>query len=297
MRKRMNQIRKKKKSILFSLLFVMVLFTFGCGKVKNGKALYQWAKNEYGDCTVVSMTEQKDETVVVLHDTLQDFDYEVTSSMSNIVIDGSDFGSLPNTTDTFDEKLKEKVISNAKDELDAVCNKEGMRYEPGFDYDGSVINIFAETPEDGKEAAIKCAEILQKQNKNNRLDSLCINVAENQYDDYYDNEHFGSVKLPDLLWRTPEEELAEYYTEMAQMQTDKNAVFLRSELKTFADTGADLERVVNVLGSDFPTESTSPVTFYYFKSSDGREYYLCDFNYYDEEYVNISYYTNYSEKE
>lgn len=291
MSKRMNYTKKKKQFFNVILLFVMILFASGCGKIKSGKSLYKWAKDEYGDCTIVSVTETDDETVVVLHDTLQDFDYEVISSMNEIVIDGSSFGSLPGTQDTFEKALKEKVISNVKNELDTVCNKEGMRYE--YAEGESIISIFARTEKDGREAGLKCAEILQKQNINNRLDNLCINVVSNQYDKYYANEHFGSVKLPNISWRTSEDELVEYYTEMAQMQTDEKAVFLRSELKTFADTGADLERVVNVLGEDYPTESTSPVKFYYFRSSDGKEYYLCDFNYYDEDYANYAWYTNY----
>ena len=41
------------------------------------------------------------------------------------------------------------MISNVKDELDAICNKEGMRYEHS---DGeSIISIFAGTEKDGRE--------------------------------------------------------------------------------------------------------------------------------------------------
>lgn len=103
MSKRTNYIINKKWLVKILLLFIIVLFTSGCGEVKSKKSLYKWAKNEYGDCTIVSMTETDDKTVVVLHDTLQDFDYEVVSSMSKIVIDGSNFGSLPNTSDTFEK--------------------------------------------------------------------------------------------------------------------------------------------------------------------------------------------------
>ena len=132
----------KKRFLKILFLFAMLLLSFGCGKIKSGKSLFEWAKSEYGDCTIVSMSETDDKTIVVLHDTLQDFDYEVISSMSKIVIDGSNFGSLPNTSDTFEKNLKEKVIFNAKDELDAICNKEGMRYEYA-DGGESIINIFA----------------------------------------------------------------------------------------------------------------------------------------------------------
>ena len=283
-------MKNKKRLIQMLLLFVMLLFISGCREIKSGKSLYNLAKDEHGDCTIVSMTETDDKTVVVLHDTIQDFDYEMISSMSEILIDGSNFGSLPNVSDTFEKELREKVISNAKDELDAICNKEGTGYEYA---DGeTIISIFARTEKEGREMGLECARILQKQNINNRLDHLCIDVAGNRDD----KEHFGSVKLPNISWRTSEDELVEYYTEMAKMQTDENAVFLHSEVKTFADTGADLQRVVKVLGTDYPAEKTAPVTFYYFSSSDGREYYLCDFNYYDEEYSKYGWYTNFEEK-
>lgn len=277
------------------LFFIaMILLTSGCRKIKSGNDLYKWAKDKYGDCTIVSMEETEDKTEVVLHDTLQAFDYKVISSMSEILIDGSSFGSLPDVSDTFEKELREKVICNVKGELDAICNKAGMRYE--HTQGEAIISIFAETEKDGMEAGLKCAEVLQKQNKNNRLDNLCIDVVGNRHEKSHDNEHFGSVKLPDILWRTAEDELVEYYTEMAKMQIDKNSVFLHSEVKTFADTGADLQRVLKVIGSYYPTEKNSPVTFYYFRLSDGREYYLCDFNYYDEEYCHHAWYTNYSEK-
>lgn len=291
MRERTHYMKRKKMFIKILLLLAMVFVISGCGEPKSGKSLYKWAKNEYGDCTIVSITETDDKTVVILHDTLQDFDYKVISSMSKIIIDGSNFGSLSDTSDTFKRNLREKVISNVKDELDAICNKEGMRYEYGDSE--SIISIFAETEKDGREVALKCAEILQKQNINNRLDNLCIDVVGNKYEKSYENENFGSVMLPNISWRTSDDELVEYYTKMARMQTDQNAEFLYSELKVFGDTGADLQRVVKVIGSDYPTERTSPVTFYYFRASDGNKYYLCDFNYYDEDYCNYAWYTNY----
>ena len=85
----------------------------------------------------------------------------------------------------------------------------------------------------------------------------------------------------------------DYYTEMAHTQTDANAVFLRTEKGIFKDTGADLDRVVHVLGSDIPESPEDEVTFFYFRSSSNEEYYLCDFNYYNEDYSKMAWYTNY----
>ena len=72
----------KKRFLKILFLFAMLLLSFGCGKIKSGKSLFEWAKSEYGDCTIVSMSETDDKTIVVLHDTLQDFDYEVVDKDS-----------------------------------------------------------------------------------------------------------------------------------------------------------------------------------------------------------------------
>ena len=269
-----------------------------CGRVKSANDLYKQAKRSYGECTIVSKTETKKKTKkkteVVLHDTLQDFDYKIISSMEKINIDGSNFGSVPNTSDTFMRSLKEKILSNVKDQLDNICGKGGMYYEGDFTYDSDILLIiYANNVTEGEEAAVQCAEILQEQNKNHRLDKQMIYVVSNESDRWYHNEHLGSVKLPDISWRTPEDEDIEFYTEKAHAQTDKDAKFLYIKSGQFADTGVDLQRVVIALGTDYPTTMDSAVTFYYFESSDGEVYYLCDFNYYDEDYSEFAWYTNY----
>ena len=112
---------------------------------------------------------------------------------------------------------------------------------------------------------------------------------------YYDTERYGSVVLPDIEWVDREQEVINYYTEMARIETDVNAQFIGKEEGTFADTGAELRRVESILGTDYPDEMSDPVTFYYFRASDGSEYFLCDFHYYDEEFRQANWYTNYRE--
>ncbi len=278
------------------LVLVGAMFLVGCGSVRSAKSLYRMAKSTHGACTIVSENETDKKTEVVLHDKLQDFDYTVTSSINEISIDGSSFGSVPGTTDGFMVGLKQKVVSNVEVELNAACSMSGMHYEVDSDSSSeNLLIIYAGNAGDGERAAVKCAGFLQEQNKDNRLDGLMIVAGSNETDKYYKNEHFGSIKLPDITWRTPEDEDIDYYTEMAHQQTDKNAKFLRVEKGIFADTEADLDRVVRVLGTGYPKELNSPVTFYYFESSEGREYYLCNFNYYKDDEYHYEFYTNYKE--
>ena len=125
-------------------------------------------------------------------------------------------------------------------------------------------------------AACKCAELIQTKNQKNRLDGLEVTVYGKDNEEWYHSEHYGSVLLPNASWRTVADEKADYYTWMARQQTDPKAEYLRSQAGTFSDTGADLRKVVHTLGEDFPEKSDDPVMFYYFKSSKGKEYYLCD---------------------
>lgn len=273
-----------------STLAASVLFS-GCHPASSD-TLYRQAQAAYGKCSIVSKSETDSSVVVVLHDELQDFDYKIVSSMSDITIDGSYFGSVPSTSDTFKTELKLKVISDSMSELNDIFSADDMSYTAVYDgNDDRIITVRVSDEDVGISKVLDCADILQTSNKNNRLDGYLINVEDNN------SEHLGSVRLPDVKWRTIEEENADYFTEMAHMQTDPKARYLRCGSGKFSDTGADLKRVVSILGTEYPTELDSPVMFYYFESSDGSEYFLCDFNYYKEDsYTEFGWYTNYALK-
>ena len=256
--------------------------------------LYRKASHMHGKCTIVSKSESDSANTVIVHDELQDFNYKVSSSMQDIMIDGSNFGSLASSGDTFEQELKNKVFTETRDALDEACSADNIRYEPiGYESE-MILVVYAADESSGKTAALKCAAALQEQNMKNRLDGNVIRVCESTDEDWPHCESFGSIKLPDIKWRTPDDELADYYTEMARQQTDPNAVFIRAEKGKFSDTGADLDKVVHALGSDYPIAQDSPVTFYYFTCPDGGEYYLCDFNYYNDT-GSFAWYTNYRE--
>ncbi len=288
MKVKRHMMRKFRYIIPVMLLLSLV----SCGSVKSANDLYKQAKKKHGKCTVVSKDETEDKTTVVLHDELQDFDYTVTSSMDEINIDGSSFGSVPDTSDSFDRDLKEKVLSDCMSDIEDACSSVGVSYQLS---DYALLVVKSSDEDKAVKGAKKCAKILQKKNKKHRMDGWEIEVrgkTESNSNYTYDDK-YGVVRLPDNEYADIGDLKVEYYTEMAHSQTDPKATYVRKEKKTFADTGADLERVVNVLGEDYPTSNSSPVTFYYFKDSNGREYYLCDFNYYESNSSRFAWYTNY----
>ncbi len=77
----------KKYELLLVLVILFSMTLTACGKVQDPKSLYQEAKRTYGDCTIVSESRTDEQSVVVLHDKLQDFDYEMSSTMEKIMID------------------------------------------------------------------------------------------------------------------------------------------------------------------------------------------------------------------
>ena len=93
-----------------------------------------------------------------------------------------------------------------------------------------------------------------------------------------------------------EQETANSFLETARMIADTNDVeLLGYEVKTFADTGADIDRVAETTYQPYPTSANSPVTFYYFKTADGTEFYVCDFLYYDNEYYEFDWYNTFED--
>jgi len=289
---------KKSFKIVFAV-FVCLLIG-GCGKPQSAKQLIKAAKNEHGKCKVVSKQQGSDGSKVVLKDELQGFEYVVSSSMYDFNIDGSSFGMVPQVSDNFEAALKKFVLSEAEDELEDICEKYNAEYEPMIDEVLIRITVTASVPDkDAKKACEECAEVLQEYNKDERLDGYLVIVAHdtewfkdnygtydlnghNAYPDYtYSSAgmasacHIGSAKLPECSFMDEEDEDDEHFLELAQRK-DKNAVFVRKEVKTFTDTGLPLSRVSDSYEFPGPKDKKDPVTFRYY-SVDGEEFFICDF--------------------
>ncbi len=260
---------RKRLSQLFCILLSVLLC--GCGHVKNPKQLLRTARASHGSCTLVSKTEDPDKTTIVVRDKKQGFTYTLTSRMQDINIDGSSFGSFQQTSDSFDESLIGYVISETKTDLDAVCQKYNATYESRSVFDLVMsIKLHGDSSfDDAKAVAEECAAIIAPYNIKDRLNYKEIRV------DHEDDTHFGSIRFPDLTFRDPEREKEDIYDDIA-LTYDPDAVFVRKETKTFADTSLPLDRVSGSDESNSPKSNTDPVTFYYYEV-EGEEFYVCDF--------------------
>lgn len=288
--------------IKIAFTMALCLLLTGCGHVKSADKLVKSAKRTHGDCEVISKSESDEESKVVLKDKLQGFEYTITSSMHDINIDGSSFGSVPGTTDTFSLSLQAFVFDEAYDELHMIMEKYNITMDNSYLDDNTFLKVSSKTSESDYINALEMiGEEIQKYNVNNRLDGYTISLS---HDDewlkkYYEKRleenggdysgyefssaggsqvsHIGSVRLPECKFRDIEKENEDYYLEMAQMKY-KNAEYIRKEKKTFADVGIPLDRVSNAYYSPETAinNNSDPVTFYYYDAN-GTEFYICNF--------------------
>ena len=118
------------QAVISCALLTMMLFVLsGCGHVRSAKDLYSEAVRTYGECEIISQTENEDRTVLVLRDKLQGFEYTISSGMNDIMIDGAIFGSTEQTGSTFHKALVNYVFSQCLDELEEICKNYGAVYD------------------------------------------------------------------------------------------------------------------------------------------------------------------------
>ena len=298
------------KHKIINILLAAVILTSSFGltgcKPKGANSLIRQARREHGPCEVVSRTTDDEGTAVVLRDELQGFEYRVSSYMSELNLDGSSFGSLPGTTDTFDWSLRFFVLDEAEDELDEVCAEYGLSLrDDSYIVDCIWYQVDSSVSEDQAiEGIEKVAEIFQEYNLESRMDGWTIYLqhddawlsayyeelmSERGHDYYSDPEyafilssaggsqlrHIGSVRLPDTSFRDEAKEAEDYYLEMAQMKNE-DAVFVRSEQRPFSETGVNPMYVVESYDQFYPKTGDDLVTYYYFEAG-GQEFFICNF--------------------
>ena len=275
---------------LISLLGLLSFCCVGCGKVATTKDLLKYAKQTYGACKLVSKSESEESNTIVVHDKLQDFDYEVSSRIVDFAVDGSTFFTYPSTQDTFYSSLSTKIVQEQQDTISEYCDKYMAEYKEGYPEMKSLgcFNVYSKG--EGEVIALDVATILQTYNKKNRLDGWTISV----YNIADTTEKFGAVTLPDIKWVSYDEEVINFYVDAIHRQIGEDAEYIRADQGFFEETDADIHKVAAFMGTDYPTENKSVVMFYWFRK-DNQMYYLCDFQYKfnDEDANQTVWYTNY----
>ena len=262
----------KKIGICFALILIVLGMT-ACGKPAKPGKLAREANNSYGSATMISKVKTPIGYSVTMHDKLQDFDYTISSYSERDTL----FTRRACTESTFKEALVEKIASDEKAAIDDIKDK----YDATIDVDGRLNYVYSDDPENAKLAALEFANVIQRNNMKGRLDGIEIEaltlgtyLSERTGFKATKDEIVGTVTIPNKEWRGKEEERIAEYTYEAR-KFDPGAVYLRSEVKKLKFTQYDLEDIGGSNGA--PKYWSSPVTFYYFKASDGGEFYIGDF--------------------
>ncbi|MBR6253288.1 MAG: hypothetical protein IKR04_05595 [Clostridia bacterium] len=286
---------KNMKNIKLITLFVLVLLILtACGTPDDANKLLRYAKRQYGDCTIVSKVDKEDGGVkLIVRDSLQGFEYHLYSGMQDITIDGSKFGSTPYKSDDFKEKMCLFIVSEVKGELDNLCTS-GRKYKFDDYYESMDLYVYSYNEEDTIEFAKECATILQNHNKKHRLDDYTVYAKVSDYS----KEYYGRYLLPKVEWQSIEDERIEVMYDYAIRNIDAGSHYIRKETVPFSQTGADIKNVLEDYYDDYFNPvyyEESMVDCYYFRSSLGKEYYVCNFVYYFENSENVGneLYTNY----
>jgi len=296
----MQKVTTGKKKIIYALVILAVAFIMtGCGHVKSTKQLVKMAKRAHGACEVVSKEEGEECTSVRLRDKLQGFEYTISSSMQDIVIDGSSFGALPQTYDSFELSLQQFVKERTAPKLDEICKKYGATYDNMF-VDEVILRFTLDhdMPDSNAVHIVEEAALaFQEYNAEHRMDGMEVYVEHDEewlkkqlethdeinglkHDYMYSGagnavaRHMGSAVLPDCVFRDLEAEHDAYYMEMALM-TDRRSKFLRKEKKTLDELGLIPEDVNAEYGKEEPRDGSYVVTVYHFTTG-VQEYYILD---------------------
>jgi len=246
-----------------------------CSPASKKEALY-YAKNEFGKAEYVRTEEIDDDAVrYYFNDKEYGFEYCVTSSVNDILIDGAKFGETESKSSDFAKVYYEYVLVRVREDLDALEKKWDVRILDGFDakaqlgYQYQLAEVYCRSTDDRAASEVTGAvnELFASYDTRGYWENMDVPA----YD--ADGNRLGTYSYKYDRWLTPEDERDVLYCEEIQ-KLNRKAKFVRKEQKVLKETDISLADIPDMVGEEPKTED-SIVTFYYF-TVDEREYYLAD---------------------
>lgn len=280
----------KRLAILLVLIASVSLLT-AC-QPANKSEVMRYAEDKYGEAEFVRKdVANEDEITYYVKDKEYGFEYYITSSVSDILIDGAKFGEAENKSSNFNNTYYSYITDKLDKDLKKLEDKYNVEIVVGkYDYSIPDYDIFAIAEIYYKDNNVKTAYKVSEEVKGLFASYDTRNYWKDNSVDVYDKneESVGSYDLKYDMFMTPEQEEDYFYIEKAEM-LNKNAVYIRKEEKLFTETGLTLDDVAEVLGND-PVDENTVVTYYYFTVGD-KEFFLADVLVNPE----LKWYSNYDE--
>ena len=259
------------KKIIRCILLGLIAVCLCACSLASKKEVQRYAENKYGEAKYVRTEEIDDKNIrYYFRDEEYGFEYCVSSSVNDILIDGAKFGETESKSSNFDKTYYEYVLSQVREELTALEQKYGVRILDGlheevqFGYQYQLAEVYCESADD-----TVAPQVTEEINK------LFAAYDTRGYWEYmkvtaYDTaaNRLGTYSYKYNRWLTLEDERdVLYYEEIQKLNSE--AKFVRKEQKVFKETNISLRDVMDVLGEE-PITEDSIVTFYYF-TVNGRE--------------------------
>ena len=283
------------KKIGVSLLISILAFCLSaCSTATKGEAL-RYAKKEFGKAEYVRTKESDDKNVrYYFKDEEYGFEYCVSSTVCDVLIDGAKFGETESKASDFDKVYYEYVLSEVKEDMNALEEKwqvrilDGLNEEAMLGYQYQFAEVYCTSADDA--VAQQVTEAVTKLFATYDTRGYWEHMQVPAYDT--SGNKLGTYSYKYDRWLTPEDERdVLFYEEIQRLNSD--AEFVRKEQKVAKETDIPLEDVADVLGEE-PVTSESVVSFYYF-TVDGVEYYLSDVLVWSE--GGVKWYSNYDDSE
>ena len=276
------------KNKIILILFVLLSFVLGGCSVASEKEIVSFAKDKYGEATLIRTDSSDEEVRCHFKDKEYGFEYYVTSYMNDIIIDGSNFGASENKGSNFDIQYYNYLNEAVKDDLALLEKKYNIKISVS---DGTYIYYFARITyisTDTTNVALVSKEVSDLYTN---LDTRHYwkNLVVEAYD--ANGTYLGAYYYEQSKWMNPDEEVDLLYIESIK-DLNPNATYVRKEQHPFTDTGVNINDVVTVLGN--PEVKIDSIINYYIFTVDGKEYYMCDFMIIND-IGGCEWYTNYKE--
>lgn len=253
-----------KKSVVTVMLFVIGVMLCSC-HVLSKSDLIKYAKSNYGDCTFVREEHKGSGNdavrTVYLEDKETGIEYTVTSRMTSINIDGSNFGYQEDTSSDFEKLYHTYLLDETEDDLSKLESKYNMSYS--FEHYLFIITFNDRASGRNAEACAKeFDETLTKYDvKNLRPTEYLLYVEGNVYIGSYDAKikHFSGSNTYSII-------------DYVHDNYDADAVYLDS-------LGAYVDQFIpyNEVDILFPDHDGMPSgTAYYFKDKNGENFVAID---------------------
>ena len=223
------------------------LLLAGCGKVLNQKQLLDYANEHYGDSIIVSEMSSDESEKLYLQDKEYEFEYYVVSKMSDIIIDGSSFGTQPIEESNFNKKYIECFTEKYKNQIEDIQTQYNCTIEISKNYTDdmmeTLINI-STNDENYKEAAKELNKYIKEYDTRNFFEKGKITLTQNE-------KFVGIYMIKEDKFRNADEVDTEQalYNAWSIMKYDKDVNINSAEDLTFLYSETmDIDKVYETFG-------------------------------------------------